>query len=59
MIQYNKLDLGNVMTSAEMESKLNPKGYLSFEAIAVEGIGVFDTLKAISKLVLKSISEGR
>ncbi len=59
VIQYNKMDLANVMSSDEMESKLNPKGYLSFEAIAVEGIGVFDTLKAISKLVLKSISEGR
>lgn len=59
VIQYNKMDLANVMSSDEMESKLNPKGYLSFEAIAVEGIGVFDTLKAISKMVLKSISEGR
>jgi hypothetical protein len=53
------MDLANVMSSEELEQQLNPKGYLSFEAIAVEGIGVFDTLKAISKLVLKAISEGR
>ncbi|HDS02739.1 MAG TPA: gliding-motility protein MglA [Firmicutes bacterium] len=59
VMQYNKMDLANVMTSEELEQQLNPKGYLSFEAIAVEGIGVFDTLKAISKLVLKAISEGR
>ena len=58
-MQYNKMDLANVMSSEELEQQLNPKGYLSFEAIAVEGIGVFDTLKAISKLVLKAISEGR
>jgi hypothetical protein len=59
VMQYNKMDLANIMTSEELEQQLNPKGYLSFEAIAVEGIGVFDTLKAISKLVLKAISEGR
>ncbi|HHH84657.1 MAG TPA: ADP-ribosylation factor-like protein [Candidatus Mcinerneyibacteriales bacterium] len=59
VMQYNKMDLANVMSSEELEQQLNPKGYLSFEAIAVEGIGVFDTLKAISKLVLKAISEGR
>jgi mutual gliding-motility protein MglA len=27
-----------------------------FEAVAVRGIGVFDTLKAVSKLVIKSLS---
>lgn len=60
VIQYNKMDLPNVMPGDEIDKHINPDGeYLSFESIAIEGIGVFDTLKAISKLVLKFISEGR
>ena len=59
VIQYNKMDLPNVMSADALDEKINDKDYLSFESIAIEGVGVFDTLKAISKLVLKSISEGR
>ncbi|TYB32145.1 MAG: gliding-motility protein MglA [Candidatus Mcinerneyibacterium aminivorans] len=59
VIQYNKMDLPNVMSAEALDEKINDKGYLSFESIAIEGVGVFDTLRAISKLVLKSISEGR
>lgn len=59
VMQYNKVDLPNVMTYDELEKAINPKGYLSVEAVAIEGVGVFDTLKSISKLVLKAISEGR
>lgn len=59
VMQYNKVDLPNVMSYDELEKAINPKGYLSVEAVAIEGVGVFDTLKSISKLVLKAISEGR
>ncbi len=59
VIQYNKMDLPNVMSADALDEKINDKDYLSFESIAIEGVGVFDTLRAISKLVLKSISEGR
>ncbi|HMA68442.1 MAG TPA: ADP-ribosylation factor-like protein [Candidatus Mcinerneyibacterium sp.] len=59
VLQYNKMDLPNVMDADTLDEKLNKDNYLSFESIAIEGIGVFDTLKAISKLVLKSVSEGR
>lgn len=59
VMQYNKIDLPNVMTYEELEKAINPKSYLSVEAVAIEGVGVFDTLKSISKLVLKAISEGR
>ena len=31
---------------------LNPKGSPMFEAVAPKGTGVFDTLKAVAKLVL-------
>ena len=41
---------------AELEANLNPTAVPSFEAVATRGIGVFDTLKAVSKLVLKSLA---
>lgn len=64
IIQYNKRDLEEVSSLEELEKCLNPRGLPYFEAVAVKGIGVFDTLKAISKLVLekargKSEPEGK
>jgi signal recognition particle receptor subunit beta len=56
IIQYNKMDLPNAMTYEEMERKVNPDSVPSFEAIAVQGVGVFDSLKAISKLVIAKLS---
>ena len=52
VIQYNKRDLPNVLPIEELEAKLNPQGWQWFEAEAVNGRGVFDTLKCIIKLVL-------
>ncbi|HEX6926414.1 MAG TPA: GTPase domain-containing protein [Longimicrobiaceae bacterium] len=55
-IQYNKRDLPNIVPVAELEANLNPTAVPSFEAVATRGIGVFDTLKAVSKQVIKSLS---
>ncbi len=55
-IQYNKRDLPDVISVEELEQELNPKGYPSFEAVAIKGIGVFDTLKAVAKGVLRNLS---
>jgi len=52
VIQYNKRDLPGALPVEELEAKLNPYGWKSFEAEAVNGPGVFDTLKMIIKLVL-------
>ena len=52
MFQYNKRDLSDISSVDELEDILNPKGLPHFEAVATQGIGVFDTLKCISKLVL-------
>jgi signal recognition particle receptor subunit beta len=52
VIQYNKRDLPNAADLQEMKSLLNPKNLIDFEAVATKGIGVFETLKAIAKLVL-------
>ena len=56
VIQYNKRDLPNTSSLQELEAQLNPNRVPHFEAVAVRGIGVFDTLKAVSKLVIKSLS---
>ncbi len=64
VIQYNKRDLEKISSLEELEKCLNPRGLPIFEAVAVNGTGVFDTLKGISKLVLekargKSEPEGK
>jgi signal recognition particle receptor subunit beta len=56
VIQYNKRDLPNVASVEELEATLNPTGVPAFEAVATRGVGVFDTLKAVSKAVIKSLS---
>lgn len=56
VIQYNKRDMKNVMTLEELEREVNIYGVPSFEGVAVKGIGVFETLKGISKVVLKSLA---
>lgn len=55
VLQYNKRDLPNIVGVEELRSQLNPDGWQDFEAVAPEGVGVFDTLKSVSKLVLKSL----
>lgn len=57
VIQYNKRDMRNVLPVAELEKSINLYGVPSFEAVAVNGEGVFETLKGISKLVLKNLSK--
>lgn len=89
VIQYNKRDLPNAASLAELQTMLNPGWEVTdptrmrpladpfrpgellvsqlptgewvervpyFEAVAVTGDGVFDTLKAVSKLVLKTLA---
>ena len=55
VLQYNKRDLANAMSVERMEKDLNIRGIPSFEAVASEGLGVFATLKAISKLILNRL----
>ena len=59
IIQYNKRDLPNVVPLDEMKKALNPRGVPDLEASAVEGTGVFDTLKAIAKFVIMELKKGQ
>jgi mutual gliding-motility protein MglA len=55
VFQYNKRDLPNACTSAEMAKLLNPMGAAQFDAVATEGVGVLETLKGLSKLILTEL----
>jgi mutual gliding-motility protein MglA len=58
VLQYNKRDLANILSVEELEQSLNPEGTSeSYEACAVLGQGVFETLKAISRLTLRSLKK--
>lgn len=55
VLQYNKRDLATAMPVERLEKELNIRAVPSFEAISSEGLGVFATLKAISKLILNRL----
>lgn len=57
VLQFNKRDLPTAMPMDEMYGKLNFKGEPTFEAVAMNGTGVFDTLKAVAKLVLTELKK--
>jgi signal recognition particle receptor subunit beta len=59
VMQYNKRDLdGSICSVEELNEQLNPSGRLAwFEASAVTGLGVFETLKEISRLTLRSLKD--
>ena len=55
-MQYNKRDLPNAMSVEGLRSQLNPMGVPDFEGIAIGGTGVFETLGAVSKMVIQALS---
>jgi signal recognition particle receptor subunit beta len=58
VLQLNKRDLPNVVPSEELTAELLRKGEPVFEAVASNGTGVFDTLKAVAKQVLTELRKG-
>ena len=58
VIQLNKRDLPNPLPVEEMKAKLNKTGtWPVVEAVAVNGDGVFQTLKMISQQVIKKLNK--
>jgi signal recognition particle receptor subunit beta len=55
VIQYNKRDLPNIAPLGELQGHLNPNAVPHHEAVGTRGVGVFDTLKDVSKQVIKSL----
>lgn len=58
VIQYNKRDMPGIAPVDELRSLLNTADVPDFEAVAATGTGVFDTLKAVAKLVLTALKRG-
>ena len=58
VMQYNKRDLPQVASVSELHALLNYRNVPEFEAVATTGVGVFDALKAIIKLVLIDLKKG-
>jgi signal recognition particle receptor subunit beta len=58
VMQYNKRDLPNASPVEELRQLLNTTRVPEFEAVATSGYGVFDTLKAVAKLVLTELKRG-
>ena len=56
VLQYNKRDLPNALPIEILNERMNPHNAPFYEAVAVKGVGVEDTLKAVTKLVFKALS---
>jgi signal recognition particle receptor subunit beta len=55
VMQWNKRDMPDAIPVDELNQELNPEGFENFEAVAVNGLGVFDTLKCAAKQVLRQL----
>jgi hypothetical protein len=55
VFQFNKRDIRNIQPVEVLNEALNPGGAPFFEAAALHGVGVFETLKSISRLAITSV----
>ncbi len=59
IVQYNKRDIPKSLSLEELRENFNPRGVPEFETCATSGRGVLDTLKAITRLVIKDLRTKR
>ncbi|WP_457568808.1 GTP-binding protein [Desulfurobacterium sp.] len=57
VFQYNKRDLPNILPVEVLRKDLNKWNYPDFEAIAIRGVGVIETFKEITKLVVQKLKK--
>ena len=57
VIQFNKRDLPDALSTDQMNKELNRWNVPTYEAQAANGTGVFETLRGVSKLLLSKISK--
>ncbi len=57
VIQFNKRDLPDVVSVAELEERLNRFGCPAFGTVATRGDGVYESLEAITRLVLDDFEQ--
>jgi signal recognition particle receptor subunit beta len=56
VLQYNKRDLPNALPIEILNERLNPSGLPFFEAVAIRGQGVEETLKGATAMVFRSLA---
>jgi signal recognition particle receptor subunit beta len=56
VLQYNKRDLPNALPIEILNERLNPAAVPFFEAVAIRGQGVEETLKGATALVFRSLA---
>ncbi|HVP90120.1 MAG TPA: GTPase domain-containing protein [Terriglobales bacterium] len=57
VFQYNKRDLNYLIPVETFNNLLNPQRRPFVEAVAINGVGVFETLREISKLTVPAVRE--
>jgi signal recognition particle receptor subunit beta len=57
VLQYNKRDLADICSVEELDETLNRRGWPCFEAVAIHGEGVFETLRGVSRETLLSLRQ--
>lgn len=57
VFQFNKRDLPNIPSVDELNRALNDRGVPSFEAVAIQSVGVVETFKAICAAVVTKLNE--
>ncbi len=57
VFQYNKRDLNYLIPVETFNNLLNPRRCPSVEAVAVNGVGVFESLREISKMTVPIVRE--
>jgi len=58
VLQLNKRDLPNILSAEALGQELRKKNEPVLEAVAFQGVGVFETLKEIAKQVLTELKAG-
>lgn len=57
VLQYNKRDLADIIPVEDLDAELNEYNAPFFEAVAIQGIGVEETLQGIVRLVIRSLRD--
>jgi signal recognition particle receptor subunit beta len=58
VLQLNKRDLPNILSPEDLNKELRKKNEAVVEAVAFQGVGVFETLKEIARQVLTELKAG-
>ena len=58
VMQYKKRDLGDVTSLTDLRKILNRHNAPEYEAVATRGVGVFESLKTVSKSIISVLKGG-